>query len=399
MTPSFRPQRWLAISVAGNLVCVALLIVAAHRERSRAESLTEIRTAVTPNAGPRSSVAQPPLPAEGAPLEQWVAALRAAGVPEKVVAAAVAADFDGAWWKRQRELQRQFTRGEIDEDALTNFSDQRDAEQEKAMLAALGTEGFQRWHRTKLLDDFDRAGVQLSDAESDAIYQLRIRRDRDVRKLEEARREGLLDESEFTEHTTISQSSYERQLKALLGDERLAPLYPADLETPGVGGLERGLRYANASEAQAVEVHRAQQQADQARAQVEQQHREGKLDAAAYERQVRELAEARDRAVAAALGAEGFEQWQKAQDQRYATMKRFAAAWELTDTEIDTLYRTLKSYDQRARAIRAGGPLGAEKAEMAVRQIEQEADQALRSVLGAERFDRMKKAEALAIQE
>src|SRR6185295_4749221 len=64
---------------------------------------------------------------------QWVDQLRAAGVPNRLLAKLVLADFEERWQKREDEFQRKYARGEADLDEMPLLVDDRDREQEREL--------------------------------------------------------------------------------------------------------------------------------------------------------------------------------------------------------------------------------------------------------------------------
>src|ERR1043166_6890516 len=107
-------KAWLGLSIGLNVVAFGLVVVIASRSH--------------PAPAPTASVSAPPviverhvetLPAP-APVAQtghdWMRAMRTSGVPEKLISDIAVADFEDRWQRRAREIQRQYDRGEIDED-------------------------------------------------------------------------------------------------------------------------------------------------------------------------------------------------------------------------------------------------------------------------------------------
>jgi hypothetical protein len=68
--------------------------------------------------------------------------LRAAGVPNKVIARVVLGDLEERWQKRLDECQEKFDSGEVDADAFEALSQTHDQEREEELRAALGDEGY-----------------------------------------------------------------------------------------------------------------------------------------------------------------------------------------------------------------------------------------------------------------
>jgi hypothetical protein len=337
-------------------------------------------------------------------LKQWTVTLRAAGVPEKVIADVTAADFDARWQKRQVELQRQIERGEADPEALTEMSLRYSDEQEKELRGALGDEGYRHWDQARILSEYELADLKLSAEESDTLYQLRKSFEQKQREWDRARNKGDLDEAEFQKLVETQQNDYNKQLKTLLGDDRYATSQnPIDPERMN---LRRALKNLNVGETEAAGLLQAQQQWTRQRAKLEQQLQEGQLASADYEQQLKALDHTRDQEYQRVLGDNGITELQKAQDPRYQTMKRYASNWGLTDNDINHLYDTIRFYEssvsdyqQRAQALEEQGqPVDWPAVQKSIQEFSRQTESTLRGSLG-ERFDKLKKNNVLNLGE
>src|SRR4051812_5891215 len=117
-------KSWLGISLGLNLVLAATLVLfLRHSESSRPKTVVQ-KESVTradiletdPNKSRVNEAAgrKPEFP----DWRAWIDQLRAAGVPNRVIARVVQADFDDRWQKRQEEYQRRFDQGDLDFDAF-----------------------------------------------------------------------------------------------------------------------------------------------------------------------------------------------------------------------------------------------------------------------------------------
>src|SRR5688572_4843549 len=99
----------LGVSVAINVLCLGFVIVQAIRTSSAPATSPSSKAPATAS-GPAMthkmeiSAAGTASNARSASLN-WVDALRAAGVPEKLIADVMSTDFDRMWEKRAREMQ------------------------------------------------------------------------------------------------------------------------------------------------------------------------------------------------------------------------------------------------------------------------------------------------------
>jgi hypothetical protein len=188
---------------------------------------------------------------------QWVAQLRAAGVPNKVLARVVLADGEERRQKRLDECQEKFARGEVDADEFGALDQEREQEQEADLRAALGDEGCKSWDQENVLREINLSKVQLTGTETNALYELRKNLQQRIRDLEEARRKGKTDLADFTEEQDKAQAEFDQKSKALLGDERYAITQGVD---DGSGELRREVAKLNPSDSQFQDLLKAQRQ-------------------------------------------------------------------------------------------------------------------------------------------
>jgi hypothetical protein len=167
-------------------------------------------------------------PASAPEWTQWINQLRAAGVPNRVLARMVLADLEDRWLKRMDECQEKFDRGELDADAVLALAQERDNEQDAELRSALGEEGFKQWDREHLLGDLNLSRVQLSDTETNALCDLQKNLQQSLRDLERARLKGEIDEADYADALDRAQNDFDQKMKTLLGDERYAKTQGVD---------------------------------------------------------------------------------------------------------------------------------------------------------------------------
>jgi hypothetical protein len=404
-----KTKNWLWVSGALNVIAVALFIALLVRPAPRPAGGNLPTGSATPTEArhrhPEPQAVPVVMESTNAP-SAWVQSLRAAGVAEKLVADVVAADFDDRWQKRMRDMQKQFDLGDVDEIALEQFYASHDVEQERELRTTLGEEGFLRWDRERILRDYDPAGLKLSSAESDALYQLRKDLDRQRRDLDAARRKGDVSEIDVEKQSETSSAQFDQQLKALLGEDRYA-LLPNAENDPNLGQLRRNLRSIKATDAQLDAMIKAQQQWNEQRLSLEKQIAKGDLAGTDYEQQMKAIEAARDKEFQQVLGGDAFAEYQRQQDGRYRTMKRFGPAWGLSDSDISSLYGMIQSYEssvrdyqQRAQAIeQQGEQVDWAAVQKALQDYSKQTEQLLIKTLGEERFNKLKKNNVLALEQ
>src|SRR6185369_16557198 len=129
-------------------------------------------------------------------------------------------------------------------------------------------------------------------------------------------------------------------------------------------------------------------------------------DGPEYERRVKGLDATREHEFQNTLGADSFAEYQKAQDGRYRTMKRFGPAWGLSDGDINNLYSTIQSYEssvrdyqQRAQTIQEQGQeVDWPAVQKALRDYAKQTEDILKKSLGEERFNKLKRSNVLALE-
>jgi len=347
-------KHWLFLSAALNVTAAIYFF-------RTPSSVPGPAPAVGAPTGPAAAQATRSAPTKPAMIVNgWVPALRQAGWTEERVGAIAAADFEARWQQRLADAQRRYNRGEMTEDALALFKLQHDAEQETELRAVLGEDGFARWDRESVLQNFDRQRFNLSAAEQDGLYSLSRELRQAQHDAEQARLEGKMDEGDADRQASQGQSQYEEKLKALLGDERYARLQSDN--NPSAGELQRQLLALNVGPDETAAMLQAQQQWTAATAKLEEQFQQEQLTGPDYDRQVEALNAERDASFKKALGPEQYAEYQNDQDERYRTLKRYSDAWGLKGDDVKSLYGTIQSYEssmknfqERARTAEAQG--------------------------------------------
>jgi len=377
----------LAMSLALNVILIGAFFFAPERKSAPRDlhpleplsSLRQPRTASEPEKIPKSAKVSASRGLTGPAWQQSLQQLRDAGVPNNVLAGLVISDFEIRWQKQLRELEQRYQAGAVDNDERARFEARRDDEQEKALRAALGDEGFRQWDKDYNLRDLDLVKLQLSSSEMDALYQLRKDRALEDRLLAEALRNGEIDEADYNKRQSAAQKEYDQQFKMLLGDERYEALQ--NFEEGMEAALRQKVQNLNPADSQFKVMVEAERKWNQRRAELERRAQETPDPRKAYEEQLRTLDAARDQEYKRVLGTDDFDQLQKNQDSRYQLLKRYANTWSLSESDIDYIYSSVQHYREKDQHSQA--------------QIEQ----SLISYLGPERFDRLKKNDLFSLGE
>jgi len=117
------------------------------------------------------------------------------------------------------------------------------------------------------------------------------------------------------------------------------------------------------------------------------------------EEQMQVLNAARDAEYQRVLGTNAFSELQKSQDINYQTLKQNAKAWQLNDNEMASVYnalqysqRAISDYQKQAQALKEQGqPVDWSKVQENIQQFSAQTEQSLKTYLGEERFNKLKK--------
>jgi hypothetical protein len=388
------------VSLALNVVLVATLAVLL---------LGQNRTQPVPVAVPTTAsnetarVASQPRPRPYSTLiadsdwRQWVDQLRATGIPLPVMARLAEEHFNDLWQRRQNQAQAAFMRGDIDTDGLAALNVERAFEEERTMRAVLGDEDFRKWDKENILRSLNLTGIQLTDAETDALYELEKKTRQRFNELSLARLKGEMTLAEYEEQQAKTQADHDQELKALLGDQRYAIMHgPDEVSSDLKHALSAG---GIATEDVPFEAMLAtQRQWVERRHEMEFKINEAKSQISNCEEELKRMDEAREQDFQRVLGTNVFDALERGQDARYQEMKRHADKWGLDDTATDYLYRTVKYYEKavqdyqrQARALEAQGQaVDWDGVNKNVQQFAQQTERVVRNYLGDERFDRIK---------
>lgn len=395
MNQEFRYQASLALNV---VLAVAVLAMALHKaERApapAAPSVTPEKTTHTlieapaSNASANSPRNAPIASPSNRPL--WIDQLRAAGVPNRTLARAVLADLEEQWDRRVEEYQG-------DADKLAALQQERERDQESALRAALGEEGFRLWDQQNLLREASLGKLQLTAAEADALYDLKKQLQQRQRDLEQARVRGEMDDAEINDASDKAYSEFNQQMKALLGDGRYAKSQGQD-DGSTAANLRQELAKVNPSDSQFQTLLKAQQRWNERQAELDKQFQDD-ASSAAYAEQVRTLRAARDQEYQRVLGTEAFDALQKEQDSAYSKMKKYRSIWGLDDKGIEYVYSTLKYHEKivqdylaQARALEAQGQSAAsDTTKRSSQQLVEQTRQTLQNYLGQDLFNKMER--------
>src|SRR5213075_434489 len=104
-------KRWLITSLVINVVLIALLLFTTRPVETEVVPAPQIAEAAAGSNVPTANVPPPKtvsvFRAAAGGWHSWLDELRAAGVPNRILARLVSADFENRWEERQRAMQHQ----------------------------------------------------------------------------------------------------------------------------------------------------------------------------------------------------------------------------------------------------------------------------------------------------
>jgi hypothetical protein len=398
MSGQFRHQT----SIVLNVVLAFTIVILALRRSEPAPTSPAIEVPATmPNDTP-VSIKHQKLPrytdaASASDQRRWlVDQLRAMGVPDKILAQVAQLNLEEGWQEHAKEVSEKCNGDPATMAALQlEFDMSKDAE----MRAALGDEGFKQWDHENMMREANAGNIPLTPSETDAVYDLWKKVQQRELELKQARLKGEMDNAEADDAWDKAVSEYNRQMKALLGEERYAKAQQTDRES-AAASLRQEMAKANPSDSQFQLILQAQQLWNERRAELDKQFQsEGEQSSSAYEDQVRALDEARDQEYRRVLGTNVFDTLQKEQDPGYSRMRKYANVWGLDDRKIDYVYGTLKYYEKsvadyraQAHALEAQGQsVDWDAVNKNLQQFAEQTQQALQDHLGKDSFDKLQR--------
>jgi hypothetical protein len=399
MSREFRYLAFLAVNVVMAVTVVVLVL--RRSEHALAPSVLEASPGSETGPGNIKNertvfTHEPKAPqyteaASASDRRRWIVdQLRAAGVPNRILARVVLAD-------REEDFDRRTAEHLGDGDRMAALQLEYDMAKDAEMRAALGEEGFKLWDQESTLREANTGKIQLTAAESDAIYDLKKKLQQRQWDLEQARLNREMDDAEINDASDKAYSELNQQMKALLGEERYAKSQGLD-DGIAAANLRQNLAKVNPSDTQFQELLKAQKQWNERRSGLDKQFQD-EPSAGVYAEQIKALNDARDQEYQRVLGTNVFDTLQKEQDGGYSKMKKYANIWGLDDNRIDYAYGTMKYYEKsvqdyeaQARALEARGQsVDWDAVNKNLKQFTEQTQQALQNYLGQDPFNKMQR--------
>jgi hypothetical protein len=314
--------------------------------------------------------------------------LREMGLPNDILALVARVDFEVQWDARFKQC-----RGDMAKLAAVQL--EMNKSKDAAMIAALGPDGFKQWDQKYQLWEAMSTKVEVSPAETDAIYALKKKLPQSQFDVEQARLDRTMDDAQINEAYDKAYSEYYANLKGILGDDRYAKSQQLDDAFVG-GNLRHELAAVNPTDAQFQELFKVEQGLKQAQAELDHRYQD-QTSSPEYRAKTKALDEAHDLEYQRVLGADAFNTLRKEQDPVYSQMKKYETLWGLDDAKIDQVYGALAqfqstsaAYQSQARAMDTLGRAPAREAaadnfQKSVTQTQQ----ALQAILGPASYNKM----------
>jgi hypothetical protein len=320
--------------------------------------------------------------------------LRAAGVPNDVLSRVVLSDIEEQWQKRFEDSAEN---GHGDGDSMAKLQLEHDQSEDAEMRAALGEEGYRQWDQGNMLREANMGKLELSESESNSIYDLKKKLQQRQWDLAQGKLNGEIDDSSFNDAIDNAYSDFNQQMKALLGDERYAKSQGTDAGTAATN-LLHDLAKAKPTDSQFQDLLKAQDEMNKRRSELDKQFQDNPTSTA-YAEQIKALDAARDEEYQRVLGTNVFDNLQKEQDIGYSRMKKCENIWGLDDNKIDYVYSSIKYYEKsvedyqaQARALEAKGQsVDWDGVNKNLQQFAKQTQQALQNYLGQDSFSKMQR--------
>src|SRR6185437_8932695 len=149
------------LSLLLNLALVFTVLVLVRHKPASTPTVPQMRLEKVADETTLLKQPKPPRHAQIASAsdrQSWIEQLRAAGVPNTILARVVLADFEDNWDSRLEEC-----RGDAQKMAALQCEKERNEDAE--MRAALGDEGFKQWDEERMLREADVGRIPLTASE------------------------------------------------------------------------------------------------------------------------------------------------------------------------------------------------------------------------------------------
>jgi hypothetical protein len=248
-----------------------------------------------------------------------------------------------------------------------------------------------------MLREANQGKIQLSASETDQAYDFWKKRQQRQLDLEQAKVQGTMDPADINDATDTAAAEFKQQMKNLLGDDRYAQSQQAD-EAATAASFRQDIAQANPSDSQFQELLKTQQQWNDQRSALDKQFQDDP-SSPDYADQIQALNDARDQEYQRVLGTNAFDAIQKQQDPGYSQMKKYETLWGLDDNQINSVYASIKYYEQGAQDYQSqartlevqGQTVDWNAVNQNLQQFADQTQQALQNYVGQDAFNKMRR--------
>ena len=402
------------LSLGANILLMGIVAVLLWRDQPAASST--VAAPVSPPAAARSEtpksvavVQELQLKSAGSKLNPAaVAQLEQMGISRDILVNVLLEDLNRRSAKRALELQKRYAPRLVPDHEMRELSRQSDAEQIRELKAAFGEEGYLAWDKEQTLHALNRARVPgdelpMTAAEAEQAYRLQKEFDDKARELQIMMEDGVADRADVGTLQAQAQQALDRELEKLLGSQRFNELRGNTDPTTEVYRMYGDL---NPTPAQAKAVLQAEQDYRAREAALAKSVNETPGDAAKVTAELKALSDAQDENLRQIFGVAAYDKMKRQNDPTYKTLQQYAGAWELKDQEIQSVYETLRPFQDQAARTRsaaemreaAGQRVNWREIDSAIERAQQHAEAGLQNLIGGERVQRLKQNGVLSIR-
>lgn len=297
-------------------------------------------------------------------------------------------------------LQKRYAPEPVPDREMRELARAFDAERIRAIKAAFGDDGYRAWDKDQKLRELNGARppgdtLVMTDAEAEQAYRLQKEFDDKSRELQGMMEDGSADRADVGALQAQAQQNLDRELEQLLGPGRFNELRgnadPAKEVYQTYGAL-------NPTPVQATAVLQAEQDHRDREAALAKRLSATPEDPAKVTAELKAISDAQDEKLRQVFGAEAYDRIKQQNDPAYQTLEKYASAWQLDSTQVQSVYATLHAFQDQAGLVRdaaqmreaAGQHVDWHAIDAAIEQARQQAMAGLQNVVGDERLWRLK---------
>ncbi len=389
----------LRLSVGANLALLATAVMLWLRAEPGPPILqhavipvVEQRVDATKAAGVLTGAAHD---AEGLRLSpETLARLEQSGISRHLLVDVWREDYRRKGNKRAAQLEARYAPNQPPQREYLALQRQQEDEQIRELKDLLGEEGYLAWDKEETLRKLNFEEVPMNPAEAGQAYRLQKQLDEKLRTLQMGMEDGDADIADMGTLQMQAQESFEKELEKLLGHERYNQL--KGYTFPLVEG-HMELNELSPSPEQVDALKGADSEYRTKEAALSRRLRDKPADAVAIAAELQALKDTREESFRKALGADAYVQFKLEHDTTYQTLKQYAGAWNLKESDIAPVYEKLRTFQDNVDGLRQAAQmseLAGESADWktinsAIDQARQQTEASLQDLIGGEPLRRL----------